>query len=219
MKTSIATMNETSTGLAAFGGETKVHVQLRRAARVGALTAITIAAAAEFAWRSAVQRRSRPVRWRADWQTRWARLALRAMHLRLRVFGHAPVRGVLVSNDAGPLGRLVLAALSPTLFLSEPDAIADAVAEDAVVTVFMNAGGQDRPVLERAVRENWMLAPTWIQPVDGNLWTLLLEPSVPLTIAVAQPERARGTAGMLSDSLNDQVRLLAHATGSRINAG
>jgi hypothetical protein len=204
-------ITETSTGLMAFG-ETKVNVQLRRLMRLAALAATAIGAAVELAVRYTFQRGPLAAPWRAGWQTRWARRALRAMHCRMTVYGHAPARGVLVCNDAGPLARLGLAALRPTSFLLDPHAIEEAISDDGVVSLFMKHGGVDRVVLEQALRGHWPLAATWIQTMQVDLWTLLAEPAVPLTIALAPAERARGTALSLDGSLADQVRLLAHAT-------
>lgn len=210
MRTNTMATVSTSTGLVAFG-ESAVAGSFRRVLRGVALGALVLGALAEWGARRS-WRRGDTGRWRAEWQTRWAKRVARVLRLRITLYGHLPPSGLLVVNEIGPLGWLVVAALGPIPLVSDPNAVEHAVQAEGVVAVPLRREGPYASVLERAAVARWPIAATWMEPLREGVWTLLAQPTVQITVAVASAEPASAAVRLMSDSLGEQLRLLAHAT-------
>jgi len=99
----------------------KARAAMRVAVRLLRLTEIVLEAGGDF-FLHCVFHGGFPGRsWRARWLHRHARRALKILDLVPRLSGPVPTRGLLVSNHLGYLDVVVMAAITPAIFVSKSE--------------------------------------------------------------------------------------------------
>ncbi len=82
---------------------------------------VVLAAVLDFLFHNAFRRKNSAPPVRALWLQRHSRRALKIFNLEARADGPVPARGLLVSNHLGYLDILVLASLTPAVFVAKRD--------------------------------------------------------------------------------------------------
>ncbi len=87
----------------------------------GLVGIIVGASVSHLFWKTLPLGRRRPRHWRSLWLQTWARASLRTLRISCEVCGSVPESGLLVCNHLGYVDVLVLASLTPCVFVAKSD--------------------------------------------------------------------------------------------------
>jgi len=140
---------------------------LRATGRLSLLALIFVCAAADFQF--TVGRRA-SLRQRTLWLSRWSRRALAALAVQVRVYGHPPSQGAVVSNHLSYLDILVFSTANRQVFLAKSE-----IRDWPVIGQFTEWSGA--PFIDRRRRSDLPRQNRMLQDLvsGGTVPTLFLE--------------------------------------------